>query len=674
MAMPFAKSYPLSQKAQQPSLFIACLAVLLFCCTPVAAQLMPGAPPTLSNAPQRDTSTNKTNTSNWRTDDVQIHAFLAGSQQRYRPDSSIYSFHRRPFVQPWHRDLGNLGSPARNLLFTPDRYAGPTLGYHAFDVYRFQVDSLYYYNTTRPYSEFSFRLGSQAEQCAQILHTQNIKPNWNFALQYRKLTSPGYYKVQRNNHDNAAFATRYQSRNLKYTLHGAFAYNKQQHDANGGILADSLLDDERFRDRKTVAVRFENPSYSQLRSPVTNVQRDVAVLLQHGYTWGRTDTLYNEDSTQYSYKLVPRFGISHRLELSSEKFQYKDVRPDSLRYAPLFTASIARTDSVLMEQTWRRLDNSVALNGFVGPVDRQLQFTAGIGNRIDRFGTYFVADEDQSKWFSSYLTGSIRKEALGLGQWFYQADGRFYFAGQAAGDFLLHGGLGKDLGRDWGSLAVGIRQQLNEAPYSYTLYRNRFAEISTSMGKQSVTQLYGELSSARLRLSGGLRNYLIGNYIYLDSRQLPAQHAAAFNLTQLWFRKMFRFGIWALDNEVVVQQATDNAPVHVPLVMGRHQFGIETAIFAKALHISTGVEVRYHTAYFADGYSPFMGRFYYQDVYEVNNKPEASVYFNFRIKRFRAYIMGDQMQQIWFRNNITAPGHPAQNAMLRFGFSWVLIN
>ena len=635
---------------------------------------MPGAPPTLSNAPQRDTSTNKTNTSSWRTGDVHIHYHTAGSQQKIYPDTSIHTFHRRPFVQPWYRDLGNLGSPVRNNWFTPLQTIGPTLGYHIFDVYRFLPDSMYYYNTTRPYSAFSFQLGSKAEQVAQILHTQNIKPNWNFAVQYRKLTSPGFYKIQRNNDDNGAFSTSYRSRNQHYTLYGTVIYNKQQHDANGGIRADSLLDDERFRDRKTISVGFENDGYSTLRSSVTNMQRDATALLQHSYTWGRTDTLYSEDSTQYSYRLVPRFSISHRLEASTEKYQYKDMRPDSLRYAPLFDAAIAPSDSVFMEQRWQRVDNCVALNGFFGPADRQLQFTAGIGNRLDRFSTYFGSGDNSSKLFSNYLTGRIIKEALEPGQWFYQAEGRLYLTGQAAGDFLLHGAVGKDLRGGWASLSAGVRQQLSQAPYNYTLYQNRFTQIATDMGKQSVTLLYAQLYSDRLQLSGGLKNYVIGNYIYLDSRQLPAQYATAFSLTQLWLQKLFRVGIWVLDNEVALQQATANAPVHVPAVMGRHQLSIETWLFSRALKVATGVEVRYHTAYYADGYSPFMGRFYYQDVYEVRNKPEASLFFNFKIKRFRAYLMGDQLQQMFFRNAIAAPGYPLQDAMLRFGFSWVMIN
>ena len=58
----------------------------------------------------------------------------------------------------------------------------------------------------------------------------------------------------------------------------------------------------------------------------------------------------------------------------------------------------------------------------------------------------------------------------------------------------------------------------------------------------------------------------------------------------------------------------------------------------------------------------------------VFSEKQAALFFNFKIKNFRAYIMGDQLQQFFTRNTITAPGYSLQDAMLRFGFNWVMIN
>ena len=301
--------------------------------TTVSAQQLsntpqPGAPVTLQNAPQRDTS-NRTNTNTWKTEQAQILYKKLNSARKFHPDTGLHHFHRRPFSQPWHRDLGNPGSPSRNLLFTPEYRTGPTLGYHSFDVYRFHPDSLNYYSTSRPYSEFVYNLGSKSEQIASLLHTQNMKPNWNAAVHYIKMGAPGYYRNQRTNHDLGALTTHYQSLNQRYRLNGAVVYNKLQHDENGGIVDEAFLENESFSDRRTIPVRIVNDGYSQRRSPVTNMLRDFSISLNHAYTWGPVDTLYNEDSTRFQVHLRPRFSIGHRLKVHSEKYQYKDVRPDS---------------------------------------------------------------------------------------------------------------------------------------------------------------------------------------------------------------------------------------------------------------------------------------------------------------------------------------------------------
>jgi hypothetical protein len=232
-------------------IYFLAIAVVFLLCLGSAAQAqnnssrVPGAPVTLQNAPQRDTN-NKTNTSTWRDERAVISFQKLYSATPFTPDTALHTFHRRLFNSSWFRDLGNLGSPARNMMFVPEHRTGPTLGYHAFDVYRFIADSLYFYNTTRPYSSFYYQLGSKAEQMAQVLHTQNFLPNWNFAVQYRKINSPGYYKIQRTNHDFGSFTTNYTSKRQHYRINAAFSYNKIQNDENGGIVADSFLTAEGF--------------------------------------------------------------------------------------------------------------------------------------------------------------------------------------------------------------------------------------------------------------------------------------------------------------------------------------------------------------------------------------------------------------------------------------------
>lgn len=638
------------------------------------AQAVTGAPMTLNNAPQRDSS-NKTNTADWQDEKARIYFQTLNTSQKRHPDTLLHYFHRRPFSLPWYINTGNFGSPSVSLLFTPDFRTGPTLGYHSFDVYRFQVDSLHYYNTTRPYSEFVYQLGSKAEQQASILHTQNIKPNWNVAVQYRKINAPGYYKIQRTNNDNSFLTTHYTSRNNHYELYGAVVYNKEQNDENGGILSDSLLNLPDYSNRSVIPVFFQSNTYGTRRSPVSNMLRDVGVMLQHSYTFGKSDTTYNEDSTQYSAVLTPRFRITHRFDFVSERYQYKDQRPDSMKYTGFFEQGFnTATDSVFMQQNWSKIDNAFMLSGFLGKRDKAISFQAGWGIRADQFNTQFVWGKSSNNFASNYLTGSIRKEALQEKQWGFNLVAKLYFSGQTAGNFLVDAQVDKTLSPAIGHVRLGFRQELNSAPYNYQLYQNQYFTTGRNYDKESITKLFAEWTHPAWKLQAGVRNYLIANYIYLNAAQQFSQHASAFNLTQVWLQKRFQWRIFYLDNEWVYQQKTAQAPVNVPVLMGRHQLAIETRVFKKALLLTTGIDVRYHSRYAPSGYAPFLNRYYYQDTQTISNPPSCSVFFNFKVKKFRAYIMLDQLQQLAYRNIIFAPNYPAQNLMLRFGFNWVMIN
>jgi hypothetical protein len=657
----------------------------------------------MPNKPLKDTS--KTNTGKWRDDPVTITYQKLNSAKTYIPDTALHTYQRPPFTQPWYRDLGNLGSPVNNLLFTPEERLGPSLGYHVMDVYRYNIEDLKYYTTSRPYSSFNYELGSKLEQTASLMHTQNVKPNWNFAIEYRKTNSPGFYEVQRNNHDNANITTNYKSLDKHYVLYAAMVYNHEQHDENGGVL-DSELIGPSYSDRKTIATVFGNSTYSTLRSPVTNVQRDFTFLVQHSYLFGKTDTIYNEDSTHFTYKLKPVFSITHKMEISTEKHTYKDVKPDSTRYVDLFHQSFTAVgtgfysvggDSVITQQKWAWIDNQVLLNGFIGNADHPLEFSAGLGNRYDQFASSSVLNltgrdtfnnpvyhltTDKSSILSNYLVAEIKKEALHPGEWEYGANTKFFLTGQDADNLLLNASMGRELRGNTGSFVMGFQQRINSAPYNYTNYENNYIKHTYNLNNESVTMLYATIESQRFLLSGGVRNYVIGNYIYLNDSEKPSQYTIPFTISQAWVRKTFRIGNFLLDNELVYQQIPVNAPVNIPALMGRHQFSYEHSLFKHALKVAVGVEVRYNSNYKQAGYDPLLNRFFYQNTAMVKNKPEANLFFNFRIKRFRAFIMGENLQQLINGQNtvlfLGSPGtnfvYAAPDALIRFGFSWVMVN
>ncbi len=641
---------------------------------------LPGNPVTLDNAPQRDT-TQRGPSESWDTDNtVRISSRTADDPAPEAPDTSIRSLHRRLVALPYSADLGNLGSPVRPILFQPGTpLTGPSLGIRVFDAYRFGPGNLRYYNSTRPYSVFSFSLGSRQESAVELLHTQNIRPYWNAAFTYRKITSPGFYKGQRTNHDNGALSTHYSSPSARYELFGGIVYNKEQNDENGGIRSADFLTDDDYTDRRTIPVRFNPDAYSTRRSPVSNALRDAGVHIQHSYTIGPADTLYNTDTTEYSVTVKPRLRVEHTVDAGSQFWAYNDLRPDSLRYTGLYEQRFSSGDSVYSRQRWAWWDNAVQVSGFAGK--RGFAVTAGAGLRRDAFKTTVIGSNDEERAITGlYLTGSIgnatatiRDTAIQSRGLMFGASGKLFISGSAAGNYVVDGYARKQLG---GTLVrAHFMQSLREPPYAYTLYRNQYFRKEESLKQESITTAMLEAAVPRIGATASARLWLLANYIYLSGDQTFAQHAPAFNIAQASLQKRFAAGKWTFSGEGILQTFSGAGPVNLPLFAARAQGAYESAVFRRALTVAAGAELRYHTPYYADGYTPMFARFYFQDTTRISNPPELTAFFNFRIKRFRGTLAGDQLQQLLFRRNVLrSPGYPAPNALFRFGFSWVLVN
>ena len=186
-------------------------------------------------------------------------------------DSSIYDFRKKLPVPATFYNLGNLGTAANNYLFDPFLKAGWDPGFHVLDVYKFKLEDTRFYNTTRPYSEIGYLLGSKSEQMIHLLHSQNIKPNWNVAFQYRLINSPGFVQNLNTNHNNYRFNSWYQSPNKRYSNFFVVVANTLQSSENGGIKNDRL-------GGVCVAVCAAAATPAMTRKPRTRTRRIMRIL------------------------------------------------------------------------------------------------------------------------------------------------------------------------------------------------------------------------------------------------------------------------------------------------------------------------------------------------------------------------------------------------------------
>jgi hypothetical protein len=175
--------------------------------------------------------------------------------------------------------------------------------------------------------------------------------------------------------------------------------------------------------------------------------------------------------------------------------------------------------------------------------------------------------------------------------------------------------------------------------------------------------------------------FAVNNYIYYDSFFTAKQEATLFNVIHLSAEKKFRLSKhWNWYTELHLQQTTGGPPVNIPLLYTMNRIAFEGNFFAN-LFMSTGFEVKYHSAYNGDNYSPFLGQFFYQNTYKISNRPEINAYLNFRIKSFKTFIRLENLNCInppdgfKFNNrNFYAEQYPSSAIWFRFGVWWNFVN
>lgn len=611
------------------------------------------------------------------------YRYFDSTRTRYL-DSSINDFTVR-FPLPAHFvNLGNFGTAAHSLLFSPIIKPGWDAGFHAFDIYRFKTEETRFYQTTRPYTELGYMLGSKAEQMVNIVHTQNIRPNFNMVFQYRLINSPGNFQNQNTSHNSYRLNGNYQSRNKRYSVYGIFIGNKLLSSESGGIQFDTLLNNSSFTKRFSIASRLSGDT-NLSRNPFSvrvvtgNVYNESSLLFRHQYDFGQKDSIVVNDSTTIQL-FYPRFRLQHTFTLSKQQYEFRDYYPivtkKQKNYQQFFNITLP-SDTLLFRDRWRSIQNDFSIISFPEKNNLNQYLKAGIAleNLIGNFNTL------QKKYHNIILNGEYRNRTRNQ-KWDLEGIGKFYFTGLNSGDYAFQVNLKRLLSAKLGSIEVGF-QNVNRSP-SFIYQPESTFKVATfsSLNKENITRLSGSLTNDKKNFSLTGEYYLLSNYTYMDSFFRASQEATLFNVLHIAAEKKFRLlkGL-NLYSEIHFQQTTGNPPVNLPLIFTSNRLAWE-GIYYKNMIYAIGFEVRYHTPYKAPNYSPFTGQFFYQDSYTVNNLPEVNAFFNFRIKAFKAFVRAENLNTLglntgkigFTKNNLTAQYYPQQSLWIRVGIWWTFIN
>lgn len=616
-------------------------------------------------------------------DSITIRFRLLDDTRSFTFDSSINDFYNRFSIPYTHVYLGNHGNATRSMIFTPNSKAGWDAGLHAFDVYTYKPEDARFFTTTRPYTLLNYLIGSKAEQMVTVQHTQNVKPNWNVSIQYRMINAPGFFSKQNTNHNNYQFTSWYNSKNRHYTAYFMILGNKLSSSENGGIQNDSFLKVQAYqRDRITVPTNIGGqPEISRnvFSTAVTtgNKYNQFTVLYRQQFDFGKKDSI-STDSGSIKI-LIPRLRFEHTIRYSTYKYRFVDPVADSNYYATNYgLTGRAVTFKLDTFDKWKELVNDFSIVQFpeLGNLQQFIKVGASIQNLKGNFDT-----TGSTSQYNFYVHGEYRNKSRNK-KWDIELNGQLYVAGLNNGDYAANAFLRRLIGKKLGYLELGFHNVNRTPSYIFNGGSFKLDNTSASFNKENITNIYAgyELPKYKVRVSGNY--YLVSNYTYFTDFYKARQEGTLFNMLQLRLEKEFKLRKhwhWYLD--VILQQTDGSAPVNVPLLFARSRFTYE-GVFFKNLNLCTGVEMRYHTAYKADAYSPLNGQFYYQDKETIRYQtPDITAFLNFRIRSFTSFIRLENLNTASFNpsfgflnNNFGAPHYPYPGLLMRFGIWWTFVN
>lgn len=620
-------------------------------------------------------------------DSITITYILPITSLPAKLDSSIIDFTVRYPVPAHYIHLGNTGTAAKSLLFSPAMESGWDHGFHSFDVYRWDADRIRFFNSTRPYTELGYILGSRTEQLIEVMHTQNIKPNWNALMQYRLINSPGFFKNQRTNHNNYLFTSWFQSVNKRYNNFLAIVGNAMQSEENGGIRNDTnYIDNPIFNDRYNIPTKIGGDAqfgtnFFNSKINTGNRYTDLTIMLRQQYDLGRKDSIVS-DSTVIPL-FYPRLRFEHDFRYSRYKFRYIDYEnpgigyfPDSAYYQDHYDITLA-TDSLQFFERWKEFRNEFSIYTF--PDAKNLQQFFRVGALLQNLTSEF--NSETKSFYNIAAHGEYRNKTKNR-KWDMLASGRLYLNGLNSGDYNALVSLKRFAGRRQAYLELAFRNTNRTPSFIFDNRSSFYLDVQKDLNKENITQLSASLYQPALNLKLSGDYFLVSNYTYVSDFYKVQQEETVFNLLRISLEKVIRIGKnWVWRADIYFQQKAGNVALNLPAVFTRNRIGYEGKLGMKNLDIAFGLEGKYHTPYKAENYSPVLGKFFYQDSIRISNLPEVTAYTHLRIRSFKAYVRAENLNTITGRNgfgfrnnNFSAPDYPYPGLLLRLGIYWNFVN
>lgn len=572
------------------------------------------------------------------------------------PDTSYHThFYDVPFQS---RDvnanwLGVSGSPAMYYNYFLRKSDEGVDFYDALESWSVSPRTIGHYNSKTPFTELAYYgtiLSSRAKESdnLHLFTTQNITPSLNFSLLFNRFGGEGILEREQTINNTFAFQTNYLGK--KYMGHLGYIRDAVRRQENGGIespywVRDTIVDARDMktilRDAKSKTVKHTVYLDQQLRIPFNFINRIKA----------RKDSTFVFDADSLDRDITTAF-LGHSSELSVYTREYSDVIADDIErnfYNNVFNYDPASSFDSLRVM---KLDNKVFLK--LQPWSEEAavsKLNVGIGDLLLQYYDSTTVMPMKASRNSLYLYGGIEGQVRN--NFFWDAKGRFYFAGSFLGDFNVEANA-KAVFYPFrrarkSPLTLGAHFETNLQTPSYYqehMHTNHFS-WDNSFEKISTTKVQGILDIPHWKLRAEVGYALLANNIYYNSQGIVAQNTPAMSVFSASVRKEFVFGPFHMDNRLLYQASSDQEVVPVPTLAVNLKYYFQFWVKRNIMELQIGVNGWWNTKWNSPAYNPNVGVFYNQTERSYNNGPYFDIFLNAQWQRVTLFIKYQNFGNGW---------------------------
>ena len=587
----------------------------------------------------------------------------------------------------YHERLGNnsvggLGQASTEVnYFERDRSREFTFS-KPYGAYNYTMDNVLFYNMKHPFIWMTYLESGQKryrEEHFEILASQNINPSTSVGLSYLARGSRGKYERSRIKNHNFAGTVAHTGR--RYSVHAGYINNMIEQQENGGVVGKWAITDTTFEMPSGVPMKlassmaqnkYRNNAFFIKQSigiPLVRMtERDFsmadlpAVYVGHTFEYNEWSKVYTDKYSTYTNERVsrnPDGTFNSETDTYYKNWYYNPLSTRDSTYERIITNRI-----FVQAQPWNR-------NGVVGTID------GGVGLDLHTYsqfslGDYLSGGDDRQKrtsWFAyAGVSGKISRYVDWGGNF------KIYPSGYRGGDYDIgaHVAFKAYIKRKPLILMGKFNESSTTAGYWFEHWSSNHYRWNNNFGKEGETRFEVSFLVPDHGIEVGFWQSILRNKIYYGPDSMPVQHDGTVSLTSIYAQKNFVIKGLHLDHRVLVQLTTDRYVAPVPLVSTFLSYYYEFWIKRDVLRMQVGIDGRYHTSYYAQGYNPALSAFYNQNEVQVGNYPYFDAFISAKWKRMRILLKYQHWNKGLFGNNeyFDVAGYPLNPGMFKIGISW----